>query len=292
MSDDFGTMNVRRGAAARELDTLRRHYREHREALTRMSAEAPTESLASEYARLIRSIDDSLAKLDELERGTSARPAAGAPRTAETPKSQGDPLRDTEPAYRPPAPPPGTRQLAGEPEFVGNYEGQVPRGSGGSRVALMIAAAVFVIAVVGWLVWRASSSRRAAAPVVTETNVAETAPPLSTQPVTPAPAPVAALAVSPATADFGAVRKGTRAVRQIEVTNGGSTAVQYQVARSQCRCLYYEYKGSLAPKGKETVTVTVDAAKAKAGTLTETIPITIKGEHQPAASFSVTAAIR
>ena len=57
MSDDFGTINVSRGERAREIEVLRQHYRQHREALVRMTSDAPTEHLAAEYQRLIVEID-------------------------------------------------------------------------------------------------------------------------------------------------------------------------------------------------------------------------------------------
>ena len=73
MSDDFGTVNVKRGDRAREIEVLRQHYRMHRDALMRMIPDAPTEQLAAEYQRLVASIDASLRKLDEVEgRGTSS----------------------------------------------------------------------------------------------------------------------------------------------------------------------------------------------------------------------------
>ena len=68
MSDDFGTVNVKRGDRAREIEVLRQHYRAHRETLMRMVPDAPTEQLAGEYQRLVVSIDNSLRKLDELVR--------------------------------------------------------------------------------------------------------------------------------------------------------------------------------------------------------------------------------
>ena len=49
MSDDFGTVNVRRGERSREIEVLREHYRTHRDALGRMAAEAPTQHLTAEY---------------------------------------------------------------------------------------------------------------------------------------------------------------------------------------------------------------------------------------------------
>jgi len=98
---------------------------------------------------------------------------------------------------------------------------------------------------------------------------ADTAPP----PVTTAPASV--LKVTPALADYGVVRKGTRAVRQFEATNSGAAPLTIDVARSACHCLIYDYNGktAIAPGAKETITVTVDGAKAKPGPLEEQVAI-------------------
>ncbi|HEX3111184.1 MAG TPA: DUF1573 domain-containing protein, partial [Thermoanaerobaculia bacterium] len=88
------------------------------------------------------------------------------------------------------------------------------------------------------------------------------------------------------------IRKGTRAVRQVEVTNTTDKQLDYTVSRSQCRCLYYEYAGKLGPKKKETLSVTVDGAKAKAGSLSETLTITAKKDPSISSSFQVTATIK
>jgi hypothetical protein len=81
-------------------------------------------------------------------------------------------------------------------------------------------------------------------------------------------------------------------VRQLEVTNTTSQPITYSVARSQCRCLFYDYTGKLAPKKKETLTVTVDGAKAKAGALTETVSVTSKQQPSMNTSFQVNATIQ
>ncbi|HEY3052836.1 MAG TPA: hypothetical protein VGK04_05540, partial [Thermoanaerobaculia bacterium] len=67
MSKEFGTVSVRRGDRAREIEILRQQYGRHRDTLASLAADAPTEHLASEYARLIREIDTALGKLGELE---------------------------------------------------------------------------------------------------------------------------------------------------------------------------------------------------------------------------------
>src|SRR5436305_7673368 len=104
-SDDFSTVSMRRGDRAREIEVLRQHYREHRDHLMRMISEAPSEHLATEYQRLVRDIDVSLGKLDELEGRGSATPAAAATAMTAT-AAAAAPVRDplvnqkTEPGMR------------------------------------------------------------------------------------------------------------------------------------------------------------------------------------------------
>src|SRR5712691_8693307 len=66
-SKECGTVSVRRGDRAREIEILRQQYNRHRESLASMAADAPTEQLAAEYQRLIREIDTAIGKLGELE---------------------------------------------------------------------------------------------------------------------------------------------------------------------------------------------------------------------------------
>jgi hypothetical protein len=273
MSEDFGTINVRRGERAREIEVLRQHYRQHREALARMTADAPTESLAAEYQRLIADIDRSLHKLAELEGGT----AVVSPKT--------------EPGMRPLVTPP----IA---EADAQAENDLPLGEEEprSRVPLILAAAVIALAIIGWLIWRASSDRGDAAPVIAESG---TSAPVSTAPdtsVEEAPAPVptatAALTAKPRTHDYGTIRKGTRATRQFEIANSSDEPITIQVARSACRCLYYEHAPVVPPKAKETVTVTVDGAKAKAGDLHETLKVSAKNDPAIATTIEVTARVQ
>ncbi|HEY6140343.1 MAG TPA: DUF1573 domain-containing protein [Thermoanaerobaculia bacterium] len=275
MSDDFGTVNVRRGERAREIEVLRQHYRGHRDALARLAADAPTEQLAAEYHRLIASVDDSLRKLDELE----GRPA-------------------TQPGTRPVPPPsatsPGMRPLSSassepvtEPQRY--VEEPAPTG-GGARTLLIIGVGLLVIVAIGYLIWRASRDRRPGATTTTSTvveqpvtpatadTIAPAAAPLSTATVVPAATPAGAesLKVTPALADYGVVRKGTRAVRQFELTNSGAGEIAYDLSRSTCHCLFYAFHSPVAAHGKETITVTVDGAKAKAGPVDEQISVKAK----------------
>jgi hypothetical protein len=288
MSDDFGTVNVKRGDRAREIEVLRQHYRTHRDALVRMVPDAPTEQLASEYQRLIASIDASLRKLDELEgKGTaSGTVAVPAPPFNETPRM------GTAPGNRP--------LISSEPvpdHALGTYDGPADRASNnGSRVLLMLVIAVAVLGVIGWLIWRASSDKKAATPQVIEQPPSTTSPDTAAVPaVTPAPAaPAASIRIAPEVADYGTIRKGTRAVRQFEITNMSSTPLSITVARSTCRCLYYEYdtKAKLAPKAKEALTVTVDGARAKAGALDERIAVSSKDDSNARGTIGVRAVIK
>ncbi|MEA2327338.1 MAG: hypothetical protein QOE68_2297 [Thermoanaerobaculia bacterium] len=288
MSDDFGTVSVKRGDRAREIEVLRQHYRTHRDALVRMVPDAPTEQLAAEYQRLVASIDASLRKLDELEgKGTaSGTVAVPTPAFAETQRM------GTAPGNRP--------LVSSEPvtdHGIGSYDGPSDRPSNnGSRVLLMLVIAVAVLGIIGWLIWRASSDKKTTTPQAIEQPPSTTSPETVTTPaVTPAPVVAAAsIRIAPEVADYGTIRKGTRAVRQFEITNMSSTPLSITVARSACRCLYYEYdaKAKLAPKAKEALTVTVDGARAKAGALDERIAVSSKDDPNATGTIGVRAVIK
>ena len=267
MSDEFGTVNIRRGERSREIEVLRQHYRTHREALTRMAGEAPTEHLAAEYQRLIADIDNSLGKLDEMEAHGPAPAAA----------------------------PPGQRPLVVPADTTSTYDAPFgPRGSS-SRIFLIVFAGLVVLAAIGWMIWRASADRRAVERPVIEQPVTTTtavAVPVETGTVVPA-ALQASIRVTPAVQDYGIIRRGTRAVREFELTNTGETPVTIEVARSACRCLYYDYNGKkIPPKAHETITVTVDAARAKASTIDERLTVTAKEDPSATATIGVRAEIR
>ena len=262
MSDDFGTVNLKGRSAerAREVEVMRQHYRRHHDALAAMTADAPTETLAAEYRRLVGEIDAAMRKLDELEHRPIASP------------SDTQPMK-TAPGSRPLVTPPAAQPLDEEPS------------SAQSRIVLIVIVGLLVLGLIGWLMWRASSDERPETPLESPQIVetVETAPPVAAAP--------AALSVEPALHEYGAVRKGTRAARQFEIVNATDEPIKVQVVRSECRCLYYDYGDVIPPKGKETLTVTVDGAKAPAGTLKETIRITA-ADPSVATSFEVTATIR
>lgn len=274
MSDDFGTVNLKRGERAREIEVLRQHYRQHREALARMIADAPTEHLATEYQRLIAEIDRALGKLDELEGVATAPPPPPPP--AAMPAA-------------PRVPPPAERPLAEGPRH------EIPPVEEERRapIPLIMLAAVLALAVIGGLVWWAS--RDGGDPA--QEAVIDTAETVDTAAETVAPetaAPVAAsgLAATPASHDYGEIRKGTRAVREFEITNNTDEPITITVARSACRCLYYAHAPVVPPRAKESISVTVDGARAKAGALRESVKISAKSDPSVATSVDVIATIR
>lgn len=270
MSEDFGTVNMKPHSSerAREIDLIRQHYRRHRESLATMTGDAPTDHLAAEYQRLIRDIDASLVKLDELE-GRAAAAATPAPQ----------PLKKTEPGRRPlvTTSPPAMR--------IGDDDSVSPQ----SRLILIVIAGLIVLGLIGWLIWRASSDERPLTRVVPVTETTETTDSIS---AASPPGTDSALSVEPPAQDFGVVRKGTRAARQFEVVNTTESPIKINVTRSTCRCLYYDYADVIPPNGKETLTVTVDGAKAKAGQLQESVRITAEGNRSITAAFDVNATIR
>ncbi|MGA8808653.1 MAG: DUF1573 domain-containing protein [Thermoanaerobaculia bacterium] len=291
MSDDFGTVSVKRGDRAREIEVLRQHYRTHRETLVRMVPDAPTEQLAAEYQRLVASIDASLRKLDELEGKGTASGTVAVP----NPSYNETQRMGTAPGNRPLV----SSGVSSEPvtdHGIANYDVPADRPSNnGSRMLLMMLIAVAVLGVIGWLIWRASSDKKTTTPQVIEQPPSTTSPDTAaTSTVTPAAPAAASIRIAPEVADYGTIRKGTRAVRQFEITNTSSTPLSIAVARSTCRCLYYEYdtKAKLAPKAKEALTVTIDGARAKAGALNESIAVSSKDDPSATGTIGVRAVIK
>jgi Protein of unknown function (DUF1573) len=285
MSDDFGTVSVGRGDRAREIEALRGKYRVHRESLQKLAADAPTDHLATEYQRLLSEIETALTKLDELD----ARGPTGSGSV--------------------PVPPPRARTSAGDiplatPPRSGTTDPNADATGGSpnpaSRVAIIVLAGLIVLGAIVWLIWRGSERHGATTTTAVEgpstIAPAETAAPStaatssSATPTTTATA--ALLRITPVIADYGTIQKGTRAVRQFEVVNNGSKTVTLQVSRSACRCLYYDYHDKIAAKKKETITVTIDGAKAKEGPLRENLTVMAKENHSITAEMAVQATIK
>lgn len=163
-----------------------------------------------------------------------------------------------------------------------------------SRLPLIVGAAVIALAIIAWLIWRASDRGTTAVVEERPTVTTGTTDTVSTadDTIEPASPVTAALTASPASHDYGVIRKGTRAVRQYELTNTTDEPISIQVARSACRCLYYDHAPVIPPKAKERLTITVDAARAKAGELREEVRITSKADAAIATTVDVNATIR
>jgi hypothetical protein len=269
MGDDFGTISARR---AKEIDLLRKH----RESLVKMLAD----------------VDAQLRDLGEITSPVIQAPAAPAPpphparRGVEEDESLGSrPILNTANTWE-------------EPDSSNAQPG------GGMRVVMIVAAGLLALALIGWVIWRASSDRPAADATIAEattpsetattTAAADAEPGTRTGAIAPtqtAPAAGALMSLTPRSHDYGLIRKGTRATRQFAFRNLSDDPVTITLARSQCRCLFYEYEGLVPPKATESITVTIDGAKAKAGTLRETIRVAPKAGG-PETSFDVIATIR
>src|SRR5260221_1813204 len=230
MSDDFGTVNARRGDRAREIEVMRQQYRTHRDTLQRLAADAPTDHLAAEYQRLSDEVETALAKLDELEKRNPTGPASTPLPPPRVPTSAGD---------RPLAVPP--RSALNDAPMVAGDAPLDPAPNATSRVVLIMIAGLIVLGGIVWLIWHGSARHGAATSVVeqpvTPTDTAAPSTQPSAAPITQTVAPAGGkLKITPVLADYGTIRKGTRAVRQFEVVNNGSTPITVQVSRSACRC--------------------------------------------------------
>lgn len=286
MSDEFGTVNQRR-TASRDLELLRKHYQQHRETLRQLASEPPSEFLAGEYQRLIRDIDLSLKKVDEME----SRKAGAAAAAASTAAATGAAISaDNQPTMKLNA---GSRPLTPSPVSLNDRLAASSAPNPATRVALILIAGVVVLGLVGWLIWRATTDRGDEGRIADSQPVTNTEPVMETGTIEPINSLDSdSLKIVPPDVKFGTVRKGTRVVRQIEITNTSDQPISIALERSNCRCLFYEYANEIKPKAKESVTVSLDGARAKVGELRETIGVTAKNDPSVKTAFNVTANIR
>ena len=266
MPEEFGTVNVKRDDRAKEIEAMRARFKRHRDTLSGLAADAPTLALGMEYNRLIKELDNSVLKLDALEE----------------PK----PLTDTQPVKRTE---PGRKPLSQLPVIEAPPVEEPARSS--SRIFLIVLIGLVVLGAVAWLMWEASSET----PVTTTVPVTETET-ATIEPITPAPQPPTytgpALTLEPPSHDYGPVRRGARATRQFEITNHSDKPMTIDVARSNCRCLYYAHNSTIAPNTKETITVTIDPSKVRGNRIAETIKVVDRNNAGHETSFNVTATIQ
>jgi hypothetical protein len=280
--DDWSTVNVKGRNRSREIEVIRQRYREHLAALERLGSDSPTERLALEYRRLQDDVRRAIAKLDEIDGGAAAV----------------DPRVETAVGRRPLRPEPPSETFVEPAGAVdrGIYDEGIRNDShkptSGARVMLIALAGIAVLAILGFFVWRASSHSKEPDRIVEQRPAATTAVQEQPPPVASTAPPDSLLRIVPASADYGTIRKGTRAVRQFEITNGGTAPLPIRASRSNCKCLFYEYAGQISPKKKETITVTIDGAKAKRGPLDETVQVSSKNDQTMTASFSIHAVIK
>lgn len=275
MNDDWQTVNYKpgKGGVIRDIDLLRKRYSDHRTALERLAADAPTEHLAGRYRDVIAEVDAAVAKLDALE---GEKPHAAPSRV---------PPREAGPPFRSPEPRPA-RSWADAPPYE-QLEAETPqphRRPGGGRAILILVAGLFMIGILALLFWSWLRGDGEETPVVRpETTITETAPPVAEAEPD--------LSIAPETQDYGTIRRGARAARQFEVQNQTDATLPIEVRRSACRCLWFEYADTIPARGTTTLTVTVDASKVAAGRLNETVEVATRSDPPVVATFTVTADI-
>jgi hypothetical protein len=279
-NDEFGTQNVSSQQMARELESLRQRYLAHRDTLSRLEADAPSEQLAVRYAELRHELEMALQKVDELGSGRGTLPgtraavsgAAAAPRTVTATPA---PTRGADWQNRSVLSDVTAETQPVPPEAVGSDATR--------RILLIGAVALLVLTLLGALAWRYSKNRAASKAVIVEqtsSDVTTTQP--STVVETTATESAAAesdLTVTPEAHDFGVIKKGTRAVRQFRIENHTSRPMTVTIKRSACRCLWFDYDSKVPAKSSTILAVTVDGAKAKAGALKESIELSAGSER-------------
>ena len=272
---------------ARELESLRQRYTNHRDTIAKLEADAPSEQLASRYAELRRELDASLLKVEDLALGrttTTSTPRPSAPSTGTLPgyvpptTATGTPLpASTANLTTPPGPPPREWQtrsvLTNATTAPLNIEDASGETDPTRRLIIIGAIALVVLALLGGLAYRYSKRNTTTKPVIVEqTKTTTTTPVVET--ATVAPVASSNLVVTPDAHDFGTIRKGTRAVRQFRIENHSDKAMTVAIKRAQCRCLWFDYDSKIAAHQTTILAVTVDGAKAKVGPLNEAVAVT------------------
>lgn len=273
MSDDWnsGTSGRRRG---RELSALRERYAQHRQTISRLAADAPTEHMASVYERAIAEIDTAVRKLDELEQGVA--PPIPVSRTVDEPHPVHPALIGADDRIE-------TREWKTSHEDV--YQGP-PSAGGGVKKAAIALIAIAAIAIIGWFAWTATRGEDESPRIVEETSTATATEQQPTPEVVESP-----LSASPATYDFGSVAKGTRKAGRFQLVNNTDESIPIAVSRSQCRCLWFQHPQILPPNSTATLTITVDGGRAKTGPLSEVVTVSSKESPTTSVDIEITAAV-
>lgn len=283
MSDDLNTINANRAKVfGREVEALRKRYLQHRETLGRLTADAPTEHLAHEYARLQRDIDSAMAKLDELERGSS--PDVTTER-APLPSPPPPPRPLTQPSSVPTA---GERRAWQTTPIAPTPEPEPASNGSGLLTIGIVAAGIVVLGVIILLVWYFLSTEKPPE-ALRDKPAVSTTPVITETQAPPPPVQAVPLSVTPADFNYGTIRKGTRATHQFTLANGTDTPITIATSRSTCRCLWFKHAPSIPPHGTTSLTVTVDGGRAKKGPVDEQVQVSAKGSAQTTATIHVVA---
>ena len=261
-----------------ELEETRRRYIEHQNILTRLRESAPKEELAKKYDAIYADIEREIIRLEDLKHGRAPEPSSPAPLAP--------PVAGSKP--KPPAAPQPWDTIRAGAQPV-----HTPPPDSGKRMFLIAATAVVILALLGLLFWRYDRSRDSAADASTETVSTATDATTVTEEASPQAPPVAAafLAVEPAARDYGLVKKGTRVVRTFELRNETEGPLTPAIARSKCRCLWFDYPKSIPAGGKAALAISVDGAKAQKGRLQETIEISAKEAAGETATIDIEAVV-
>ncbi|HVT44766.1 MAG TPA: DUF1573 domain-containing protein [Thermoanaerobaculia bacterium] len=290
MPDDWSTVSLGRDKALeREIQILRERYLEHSDQLEKLLATAPSENLAKEYQRLRDDITATITKLDELERGVGPVPRRAATMTPIVNRPDTE-RAATAPPGSLPAWSPGNSELRAAPSSYNTPA--TPAVSTGARLLLIGVAGVAVLFLLGFLMWKyllglpRGVDELPIGTAAEDTTTMEPDTPVETTP--PAP-PV--LQAEPSSYDFGLVQKGTRKTNRFRLTNNGDSQLTINVARSECRCLWFDYPATIPAGGSISLTVTVDGARAERGSLREVARIASKSDPSAGATIEVSATI-
>ncbi len=295
MDEDLKTVNYSREKLAREFDALRSRYRDQRDTLRRLADEAPTDVLSSRYRLLIGEIEVAIARIDELEQvgsplprstagtATAAGPMPGAAarstasqETGSTGSDEWDQIRRTAPGSRATVPSAFTSD------------------AGTLRTLAMVAAGVALLALVGFLLWKYAFNRpESNAAAITElSSTASTESSTESAPAAEEVTPKSSIVITPAMQDFGEVKKGTRSTKSFVLENNSASPLTVKVARSTCRCLWFEHPATVAPRARANFTVSVDGGRARAGALEERIQISAATGSDAPVTLTVRANVK
>ncbi len=277
-NEDWSDREVDEGQPVdREMDRLRRVYRNHAEALSELASSAPTRALAKKYRELIGDVNRAIVGLDD-------------PGAIVSMSSDERPILREEPEPPPPSPVsrPARPSISGmrlDVPAEPNVE-EMEEDSSLTRIAIILGLAIVLIGVLGFFVWKFGSDSRSDTKEIPEPAAAVGATD------TAAAAPVPAITASPEAQDFGTVYKGTRVVRTFEVFNNTDADLTIDIERSQCRCLWFDYPNVIPAGGQIEILVAVDGTRAREGLLSEAVVISTTDSPRVATEVIVNAEIR